>query len=296
MDVVLEASDRIFYQSDDLEISSSMARTEYYPSHAHSAQFQLELVISGATECGIGRQRFPVSQQCYSMVNPDVEHYNVTRGWKHALFIIFARQAVDETAWQLYRLWSRPVEFSEVVASCSVDLSAVVRVLLQEAMHPDRPGRSLVFDTALVQLSVVLLRSLQGNHVTHAVAAFDAGASRPQIARAIDLIHSGFHDDLSLADLACAAAMSRYHFLRCFKAQVGTTPYAYLLQVRLRAATAMLRSSSRAITDIALACGFSSPSRFSDAFRRTYQCSPSSYRRGHVNSTATMRNNTARFS
>ena len=90
--------------------------------------------------------------------------------------------------------------------------------------------------------------------------------------------------------------MSRYHFLRCFKAQVGTTPYAYLLQVRLRAAAAMLHSSSRAITDIALACGFSSPSRFSDAFRRTYQCSPSAYRRGHVNSTATMRNNTARFS
>ena len=73
--------------------------------------------------------------------------------------------------------------------------------------------------------------------------------------------------------------MSRYHFLRCFKAHVGVTPYAYLQRVRLRNAATLLRSSSRAITDIALDCGFTSPSRFSDAFRRRYGCTPSMYRR-----------------
>ena len=105
-----------------------------------------------------------------------------------------------------------------------------------------RPGRGLVFDAALIQLSVVLLRSLRGNHSARAAAAYDVRASQSQIARAVDLIHGCFRDDLSLDDLAGAAAMSRYHFLRCFKAQVGTTPYAYLLQVRLRRAAAMLRS------------------------------------------------------
>ncbi|HSF33068.1 MAG TPA: AraC family transcriptional regulator, partial [Candidatus Tectomicrobia bacterium] len=38
------------------------------------------------------------------------------------------------------------------------------------------------------------------------------------------------------------------------------------------------QSSSRSITDIALACGFASPSRFSEAFRRQYQYTPSAYR------------------
>jgi AraC family transcriptional regulator len=102
--------------------------------------------------------------------------------------------------------------------------------------------------------------------------------AQTQIGRAVDLIHSNFQDDLSLDDLAAAAAMSRYHFLRCFKAQVGTTPYAYLLQVRLHTAATWLRSSSRSITDIALACGFTSSSRFSEAFRRQYQSTPSAYR------------------
>ncbi|MDQ3960840.1 MAG: helix-turn-helix domain-containing protein, partial [Pseudomonadota bacterium] len=60
-------------------------------------------------------------------------------------------------------------------------------------------------------------------------------------------IHSAFQTDLSLDDLAHAAAMSRYHFLRCFKTHVGSTPYAYLHQVRLQHAAALLRSSSRGI-------------------------------------------------
>ena len=97
MDLVVETADRIYYQSDHLELSSSVARMEHYPVHRHPLQFQLEVVLHGETECGIGRQRFAVPQHCFSVINPDVEHYNVTRRWKHAAFIIFPRQIVDET-------------------------------------------------------------------------------------------------------------------------------------------------------------------------------------------------------
>jgi hypothetical protein len=159
----LDAVDKIFYQSEHLEISSAVARTEHYPVHSHPAQFQLEVVLRGATVCGIGQQRFVIPQHCYSMVNPDVEHYNVTQRWKHALFILFPRQTLDETAWQIYRLWSRPVVFSDVVAPCSPALTTIVHVLFQEASQPELPGRTLLFDSALIQLSVLLLRALRGN-------------------------------------------------------------------------------------------------------------------------------------
>jgi AraC-like DNA-binding protein len=282
MQFSLAAVDKIFYQSEQLEISSAVAHTEDYPVHCHPVQFQLEVVLRGATMCGIGQQRFLIPQQCYSMVNPDVEHYNVTQRWKHALFILFPRQTLDETAWQIYRLWSRPVVFSDVVAPCSPALATIVHVLFHEASQPELPGRMLLFDSALIQLSVLLLRSLRGNHSAWAIAS---GTPRPvwaQIARAVDLMQSCYRDELSLDDLARAAAMSRYHFLRSFKAHVGITPYAYLQQVRLRTAASLLQSSSRSITEIALACGFTSSSRFSATFRRFYQCSPSTYRRLHT--------------
>jgi AraC-like DNA-binding protein len=188
------------------------------------------------------------------VVNPSVEHYNVTRRWKHALFILFPHHTLDETAWQIYRLLSRPVVFSDVVAPCTPELTAIV---------------NLLFDIALVQLSVALLRALYGNHSGRTVST-STTAAQSQMARVVDLIHSAFRTDLSLHDLAAAAAMSRYHFLRCFKIHVGTTPYADLQHVRLQCAAALLRSTSRTITDIALDCGFTSPSRFSDTFRRRY--------------------------
>jgi hypothetical protein len=111
----------------------------------------------------VRRYGFVIPQHYYSMVNPDVEHYNVTQRWKHALFILFPRQTLDETAWQIYRLWSRPVVFSDVVAPCSPALTTIVHVLFQEASQPELPGRTLLFDSALIQLSVLLLRALRGN-------------------------------------------------------------------------------------------------------------------------------------
>jgi AraC-like DNA-binding protein len=281
MDLALETANRIYYQSDHLEISSAVTRTEHYPAHDHPHQFQLELVVNGATECGIGHRRYAVPQAYFSVVNPAVEHYNVTPHWKHALFIIFPHDTLDETAWQIYRLLSRPVAFSDVVAPSTTDLTAIVNLLFAEAVHPHRLGHRLLFDTALVQLSVALLRALQGNHSGRAVAAGHATAAQAQIARAVDLIHSAFQADLSLDDLANAAAMSRYHFLRCFKTHLRSTPYVYLQQVRLQRAAALLRASSRTITDIAIDCGFTSPSRFSNAFRRRYGCTPSAYRHAH---------------
>lgn len=284
MELAVEAANRILYQSERLEFSTSVAYAEHYAPHIHPAQFQLELVLGGETECGIGGRRFTLPPQHYSLVNPDVEHDNVTRYWKHALFLIFDRSMLDETAWQLYRFFSKPVTFFEAIAPCTPGLTAILHTLLQEVRQPDHPGRRLFFDTALVQVSVTLLRVVRGTHTSH-TAMRELGGYTAQITRAVELIRSSFQYDLSLEDLARAAGMSRYHFLRCFKAQTGQTPYAYVLQTRLRAAAALLRSSSRAITDVALACGFASISHFGAMFRRFYHCSPSAYRhpRGHEN-------------
>ena len=208
-----------------------------------------------------------------------MEHYNVTQFWKHALFIIFPRHTLDETAWHLYRLLSRPVVFSDIVAPCPIDLASVVKLLFAEVARPECLGRRLLIDTALIQLAVTLLRHLHGNYSGRSGTTSGSTAAQMQIARAVDLIHSAFQTDLCLDDLADAAAMSRYHFLRCFKHHAGSTPYAYLQQVRLQHAAALLRDSSKAITDVALDCGFTSLSRFSGAFRRRFGATPSAYRR-----------------
>jgi AraC family transcriptional regulator len=100
-----------------------------------------------------------------------------------------------------------------------------------------------------------------------------------RINRVIDHIDAHLGDDLSLADLADVACFSRFHFHRIFSAMVGETITDYLKRVRLQAAASRLVNNPRdSVTDIALACGFSSPSVFARAFRERYGMSASAWR------------------
>jgi len=54
------------------------------------------------------------------------------------------------------------------------------------------------------------------------------------------------HLSLSLADIARAADLSSFHFLRVFKAATGQTPHRYLNGLRLRSACRHLESGDAA--------------------------------------------------
>jgi len=88
--------------------------------------------------------------------------------------------------------------------------------------------------------------------------------------------------DLPLAAQAAAAGLSRYHFLRTFKAVTGLTPHQYTLRTRLREVAARLRDSAgdsrQRILDVALDSGFGDLSAFNRAFRAEFGMSPRAYR------------------
>ena len=99
-----------------------------------------------------------------------------------------------------------------------------------------------------------------------------------RIAAALGRIEAESGEALSLHELASAAAMSPYHFLRTFRAVVGMTPHQFILHTRMRRAALRLRWTRDAISDIAFDCGFSDLSTFNRRFRRVMAQSPSAYR------------------
>lgn len=76
--------------------------------------------------------------------------------------------------------------------------------------------------------------------------------------------------------------MSPFHFLRQFRAQLGITPYQYVLARRLRRAAVRLRDSREPVIDIALACGFNDVSEFNRRFRRVMGKTPTAFRGGRA--------------
>jgi AraC family transcriptional regulator len=91
------------------------------------------------------------------------------------------------------------------------------------------------------------------------------------VARAIDEDVSGDH---SLRALAAQASMSTFHFIRCFKRVVGTTPHAYVRIARLRAAGRLLCDPGLPISSVAFEVGFQDLSVFNHAFRQTFGLTP----------------------
>ena len=85
--------------------------------------------------------------------------------------------------------------------------------------------------------------------------------------------------DLSVPALARRAAMSPRTFARTFRAELGTTPAAYVQAARIDAARRLLESTALSTVEVARACGFGTVETMHRAFRRTVRTTPGQYRR-----------------
>jgi AraC family transcriptional regulator len=99
-----------------------------------------------------------------------------------------------------------------------------------------------------------------------------------RVNRAVDYVTQNLAEPLRLEDVARAACFSTYHFHRVFRALMGETLAAFVKRVRLERAVYLLSHREGAsLTDIALACGFSSSSDFSRSFRGRYGVPPRAF-------------------
>ncbi len=85
--------------------------------------------------------------------------------------------------------------------------------------------------------------------------------------------------DLDMNAVARAASLSPFYLTRIFKQRYGVPPYRYLINLRIRYASDLLRDSSLSVTQVCHRSGFNSLSHFITTFRNHTGMSPSRYRR-----------------
>lgn len=84
-------------------------------------------------------------------------------------------------------------------------------------------------------------------------------------------------NQLSVGEMAQTAFVSKYHFIRCFKAEVGLTPHQFQLQNRIRKAQRLMRKGGT-IAEVALTTGFCDQSHFTRQFEKLVGLSPLTYK------------------
>lgn len=84
--------------------------------------------------------------------------------------------------------------------------------------------------------------------------------------------------DITVGDMAEAAAVSRSGLQRKMKQVTGVTPLDFLREARIKRACHLLATTTMNISEVAYACGFSDPKYFSRTFKASVGKSPTEYR------------------
>ncbi len=254
-----------------LEVCRVGGSRHVFPNHFHDDIYVMGFMQHGGSYClGPGRDEAFVAPGTVCLINPGMVHSGVP-----------ARDTAV-TYWMLYvdAAWMRRAatdlrdddrgfpEFTAVIGRNP----ALNRSLLGLARLAARGGEPLELESRLVGTMGDLLAAHGG---VRPATRSDRGMSSG-VRRAGELLAADLDGRVTLDEAAKAAGLSRYHFLRVFKAATGLPPHAFRTQRRVDLARRLLRAGLPP-AQVALDTGFADQSHFTRTFRQFTGATPGQY-------------------
>ena len=215
--------------------------------------FVIARLERGSVEWASGNQRWTATPGTLQLKQPGDVHRDVSQSGPLTFQIItLPTKLVEERA--------RERLAPQLAAN---DQRAAVFHRLHDAVAAR--ADSLVLDVALAEAidALAAVRDARPHH-TRAVR------------RAIELVRARLRDGVTLDELAEHAGLDKFHLCRAFRAEVGMPPYAYLTQLRVMHAKALLAAGVRPC-DVASRVGLYDQSQLNRHFRRIVGTSPGIY-------------------
>lgn len=239
-----------------------------YGTHAHE-EFSIGVTFSGRQDfyaLGEHHKSYPGNIMVF---NPDDAHDGTSGG---------------ETALKYKMLYVHPNQLAPYLEALKVVNAEQFRV------------REVVFDDAQVRDKILRLAALIDLHETtsseYETVLFELAEQLVQfqsqtqaepetrtqllLDRAKEYLQDNFQEEVSLDQLSQVACMSKFHFLRSFKAYTGMTPHQYWLNIRINRARQALRSNIP-VSNIANELGFNDLSHFNRRFKPVFGMTPKKY-------------------
>ncbi|WP_404420838.1 AraC family ligand binding domain-containing protein [Thalassospira australica] len=271
--------DRIHIIAHDATgVEAVMAETRHsFARHSHET-FGIGVIYRGAQKSLSGRGMVEAGAGNVITVNPREIHDghpigDGPRGWN---MLYFDPDLIRDAAYDMtdgrsgdYE-FTRPVITSPAVAHCFNALFAAIT-------QANSPSNS---QTAALRREEMLFLLL--HHAIIIPGSPDHPRNRSSnradatIARAKTMIDDAPEENLSLADLANAAGLSRFQTVRHFTRATGLTPHAYIIQRRLDLARRLIATGTP-LAEVAATAGFADQSHLNRHFIRAYGLSPGRY-------------------
>ena len=247
--------------------------------------------LSGESHATAGKHRARVDSSTYFLSNNEqyytlevdadapVELFNIHFGQEFAPQVAAAFTKGTSAALESPETNGQATHFYNQLYPRTAEFNQLVKGL---ANHPNINSNALLREEYLGNIMALLLKEHQQlqQHIEQLPAVRVAVREEvyQRLARAVDYMHSHYEADLSLDELAAVACLSKFHFLRLFRAAYNLTPSRYLQALRLEKARVLLRTTQLAVSEVSLATGFGHPNAFIRAFGKAHGCSPGQFR------------------
>src|SRR6056297_3633977 len=100
------------------------------------------------------------------------------------------------------------------------------------------------------------------------------GVRHPKLSLVIQMMENNIEEPISPSLLAKEVGMSTRQLERLFRRYLNRSPKRYYMELRLQKARNLLMQTDMSVINVALACGFASPSHFSKCYRAHYDTTP----------------------
>ncbi|MGF1503091.1 MAG: GlxA family transcriptional regulator [Paracoccaceae bacterium] len=154
------------------------------------------------------------------------------------------------------------------VITCAGGTSATDMMLFLIGEHHGPDFASLVAD----RLVHTPIRGAQDNQRLSVPARI--GVRHPKLVQIIQTMERSTEEPVSPAELARSVNMSTRQLERLFRRYLNRSPKRYYMELRLEKARNLLLQTDMSVINVALACGFTSPSHFSKCYRSHFDRTP----------------------
>lgn len=251
-----------------LYVSSARYSDDWHSTpHCHPCA-ELFYVLSGKGKFQIDNDIFRVKADDLVVVNPLIPHTEVSLDDSPLEYVVLGVEGLEffqeNNADQRFCLTNFGGQ-SETMRFC-------LKTLLQEVQEQKPEFEGVCQDILDIFLVQFLRRT---RYLPSQVPARPVSRECASVRRYID---AHFKENLTLDILAQVAHVNKYHMAHAFSKEYGVSPISYLNYRRIAESKTLLQTTDMSLSSISQTLGFSSPSYFSQSFRRHEGISPQAYR------------------
>lgn len=232
-------------------------------------------VVGGSGKFNIAGRLVPVKTDDMVIVNPNVEHTEVSYNRRPLEYIVLGVEGLEYSADE-----DADDRWFMVNLQAERDLLLhALREMLKE-IELKAPGYELICQDLLEVLILRLMRhaglSFLPTQGEHRRKGKQQNKECAAVKRYID---NHFKENISLDMLSELVHVNKYYMVHSFTKEYGISPINYLISRRIEESKYLLGGTDHSLSQISHMLGFSSPSYFSQSFRRIVGMSPMEYRK-----------------